>query len=104
MVSWPRGEATRCKRVRRRFKSDGDLHDKLRALTMSILDKVKELGQEIEHMVEGEAAKVESAATTDWKALALEAHDFLKAIPQRFAGDAVYDYAQTFVKKIEAAL
>lgn len=89
---------------------------------MSILDKVKELEHEVEALFEGEAAKVAPAVAavkadvvaevgkvatvvaTDWKALAMEAHDFLKTVPERFKGDAVFDSAQAFIKKIEAAI
>lgn len=65
----------------------------------------------VEAEVKTEVAKVEAAApivgdkiATDWKALALEAHEFLKTVPERFKGDAVFDSAQAFIKKIEAAV
>ena len=61
--------------------------------------------------VKADVAKVETAAApvvakvdADWKAIAVEASEFLKTIPSRFNGDAVYDHAQAFVKKVEAAL
>lgn len=54
----------------------------------------------LEAAVPAVVAKVE----VDYKALALEAVEFFKTIPQRFVGDAVYDHAQAFIAKVAADL
>lgn len=59
---------------------------------------------EIEGKVEAVVPAVEAKIETDWKALAVEATDFLKTVPQRFNGDAVYDHAQAFIAKVAAGL
>lgn len=54
--------------------------------------------------VKADAVIVGDKIATDWKALAVEATDFLKTVPQRFNGDAVYDHAQAFIAKVAAGL
>lgn len=66
----------------------------------AVVADVKAEIAKVEPEVEAEVAKVKA----DWKALALEAHEFLKTVPERFKGDAVFDSAQAFIAKIEAAL
>jgi hypothetical protein len=80
-------------------------------ILQSIKDKIAAIESEIETAAKAEEIKVvapvvavEAAVTTDWKALALEAHDFLATVKALHPGDATYDFAVKYIAKVKAAL
>jgi hypothetical protein len=79
---------------------------------MSILDIIEQEFKSLEAKIkcagaeelEARFANLKSEVNTDWKALALEAHNFLQTVTSRHAGDATFDFAQQFIAKVKARI